>query len=35
VNQVEKLKLLKEEGVIFDVKGRLVDKGQVWTDFKL
>ncbi|PMD28456.1 DNA binding methylated-DNA--cysteine S-methyltransferase [Hyaloscypha hepaticicola] len=35
INQIEKLRLLKSEGVLFDEKGNLVDKGRWWDDFKI
>lgn len=34
VNCKKKLKLLKEEGVEFDEKGIIEDKGRLWNDFK-
>ncbi len=35
INQIEKLRLLKSEGVLFDEKGNLVDKGRWWDNFKI
>jgi methylated-DNA-[protein]-cysteine S-methyltransferase len=35
INQTEKVRLLAEEGVTFDVKGMLVDKSLWWDDFKV
>jgi methylated-DNA-[protein]-cysteine S-methyltransferase len=35
INQTEKVRLLAEEGVLFDVKGMLVDKSLWWDDFKV
>ncbi|KAH7078293.1 6-O-methylguanine DNA methyltransferase [Paraphoma chrysanthemicola] len=32
-NQESKLKLLKEEGVLFDTKGYLLEKSRWWDDF--
>ena len=34
VNCQKKLSLLKDEGVEFDEKGVIVDKGRLWDDFK-
>lgn len=34
-NQVSKLKLLADEGVKFDAKGKLVEKWRWWDDFDL
>ena len=34
VNQKEKLRLLKGEGVVFDKSGFLVDVERWWNDFK-
>ena len=34
INQKEKLKLLRGEGVVFDAQGFLVEKGRWWDDFK-
>lgn len=34
VNQAEKLRLLRSEGVLFDASGVLVDKGRWWDEFK-
>ena len=35
INQMEKRRLLKSEGVVFDDKGCLVDLTRWWEDFKL
>lgn len=35
LNQSKKLVLLKEEGVLFDAKGMLVDAGRWWAGFKV
>lgn len=35
INQEKKIKLLKGEGVEFDDKGMLLDKGKWWDDFKV
>ena len=35
INMEKKLALLKGEGVLFDVKGKLVDQGRWWGDFKV
>ena len=35
INCDKKLELLKGEGVMFDDEGFIVDKGQVWSDFKV
>lgn len=34
-NQNKKLELLREEGVLFDEKGMLVDKTKLWDRFDL
>jgi methylated-DNA-[protein]-cysteine S-methyltransferase len=34
INQAEKLRLLKSEGVMFDVRGYLIEKDRWWDDFK-
>ncbi|KAH7402708.1 6-O-methylguanine DNA methyltransferase [Pyrenochaeta sp. MPI-SDFR-AT-0127] len=34
-NQESKLQLLKDEGVLFDAKGFLIDKSQLWDEFNL
>lgn len=34
-NQESKLKLLSDEGVLFDKNGMLVDKSRLWDDFKV
>jgi len=34
-NQSKKLKILTEEGVLFDQKGMLVDQKKWWADFKV
>jgi methylated-DNA-[protein]-cysteine S-methyltransferase len=35
INQIEKLRLLKSEGVLFDKNGNLIDRGRWWYDFKV
>jgi len=34
-NQQSKLALLRDEGVLFDNEGKLVDKGQLWAAFEV
>lgn len=34
-NQESKLQLLKDEGVLFDANGFLIDKSQLWDEFEL
>lgn len=34
INQKEKLRLLKSEGVLFDERGNLIDEGRWWDAFK-
>lgn len=33
INQEKKLALLKDEGVLFDSQGKLLDKSRMWVDF--
>jgi methylated-DNA-[protein]-cysteine S-methyltransferase len=35
VNNKMKRELLEKEGVVFDERGKLVDEGRWWDDFKL
>ncbi|KAF8443456.1 DNA binding methylated-DNA--cysteine S-methyltransferase [Terfezia claveryi] len=35
INQSKKRALLKEEGVLFDEKGWLLDRGKLWDKFKV
>ncbi|KAF8467318.1 DNA binding methylated-DNA--cysteine S-methyltransferase [Kalaharituber pfeilii] len=35
VNQSKKRELLKEEGVLFDEKGLLLDRDRLWSNFKV
>jgi methylated-DNA-[protein]-cysteine S-methyltransferase len=35
INQIEKLRLLKSEGVLFDENRNLIDQGRWWYDFKV
>lgn len=35
INQEKKIELLKGEGVVFDEKGMLLDKGRWWDEFKV
>ncbi|KAH6715056.1 DNA binding methylated-DNA--cysteine S-methyltransferase [Leptodontidium sp. 2 PMI_412] len=35
VNQIEKLRLLKSEGVLFDERGQLLDTTRWWSEFEV
>jgi len=35
INQSKKRALLKEEGVLFDERGWLLDRGKLWDNFKV
>ena len=35
VNQTRKLEILASEGVRFDGKGKLTDRGRLWSDFRV
>ncbi|KAH8821432.1 6-O-methylguanine DNA methyltransferase [Xylogone sp. PMI_703] len=35
INRKKKLELLKDEGVLFDVKGNLVEKWRLWDEFSV
>lgn len=35
INQVKKLELLKQEGVVFTEKGMLVEQSRFWDDFTM
>jgi methylated-DNA-[protein]-cysteine S-methyltransferase len=34
-NQDSKLELLRDEGVLFNLEGYLIDKARIWNDFNL
>lgn len=35
INQTEKLRLLRGEGVEFDAQMRIVDRGRLWDNFRV
>ena len=34
VNSEKKLKLLQDEGVLFDLRGKLIDRNRIWAEFQ-